>query len=374
MRISLVNGMCVRHDAISEIVRGTALALAVTPGVQVRLFMYTSDYTDIDVQRVSSSTDILFDRFFLDSDLILYHFGIYYELFNAILLGNGRAPQVVRYHNVTPKEFLQPNQHSLVERSFGQIANIGAATRIWADSSFNKRHLIEYGIDPGKIDVSPLYVKSHFKADGAAEKQRDAVRLLYVGRFVRSKGLLDLMEAVAAVRAGTKAAFHVHLVGNLSFSDPAYLASLRAMIARHGLDEVVHIHGNLDDDALWARFLESHIFIMPSYHEGFCMPAIEALRARCLPIAYDAGNLPDIINGVGEIVRTGDVDALGERLLRHILFFDGQNRHPDLDAMLPFREGACSLRGLWDRMEQRARRYTYRAFSSRLQIAVRGLT
>jgi glycosyltransferase involved in cell wall biosynthesis len=373
MKVSLVNGICVRHDAISEVVRGTALALAGTPGIETRLFTYTSDYTDIDVQRVSSCTDILLDRFFNESDVILYHFGIYCELFNALLLGNGRAPQVVRYHNVTPKEFLEPGQHLLLNKSLAQIANMESATRIWADSKFNKQHLVEYGIKACKIDVSPLYVKSHFKVVQSGTKPIDAVHILYVGRFVRSKGLLDLVEAVTAVQAQTEVNFHVDMVGNLSFSDPTYLASVRASITRNGLDKVVHIHSNLDDHALWERFQKSHIFVMPSYHEGFCIPVIEALRAQCLPITYNSGNLPDIVQELGEIVETGDIGALSEHLLRHVRFFGEQNRYPEPDAIVALQQGRLSLQDLRERMGRRARSFSYEAFSDRVCAAVSAL-
>lgn len=373
MKISLVNGMCVRHDAISETIRGTFMALAETPGIRPRLFTYASEFPEIDTKIVFRPQDILFDKHFLSSDLIIYHFGIYHALFNAILLGNGHAPQVVRYHNVTPKAFLPQQQHSLIDKSMRQVANMVAATRIWADSSFNKQHLVEYGLPAAKIDVSPLYVKDGYAAVDRAAKPRDYVRILYVGRFVRSKGVIDLIEAVAAMRAVINVRFSVELVGNVSFSDPAYLATLRELIKRRGLEPIVLLTGQLDDEALWQRYLQSHVFVMPSYHEGFCVPAVEALRAHCVPIAYASGNLVDLLDGVGDVIEPGSLSGLTERLTQHVAFFDNFNRTGDQNALLPLSSGAVPLRRFDALVQSRISEYSYSAFCDRLMAAVRHL-
>src|SRR5258705_310353 len=117
MRVSVVSGICVGNDAISESVRGSIAAIQSGFRADVRLFTYANEFSGIDTTIVRGVADILLDEFYLASDVILYHFGVYYELFNAILLGNGRGRQTVYYHNVTPKEFLPQSQHALVERS-----------------------------------------------------------------------------------------------------------------------------------------------------------------------------------------------------------------------------------------------------------------
>ena len=42
---------------------------------------------------------------------------------------------------------------------------------------------------------------------------------------------------------------------------------------------------------------------MPSYHEGYCLPVLEALHAGCQVVASDAGNLPAIVAGLGQTRR-----------------------------------------------------------------------
>ena len=100
-KYSLVTGLCVRHDAISAAAVATYRCLdALSPG-NVRLFAHAVEYPELRHTVVHSVTDLLFDPHFLDSDAVLYHFGVYYGLFDAMVLGNGKARQYVRFHNVT---------------------------------------------------------------------------------------------------------------------------------------------------------------------------------------------------------------------------------------------------------------------------------
>src|SRR5260370_35589720 len=176
MKVSFINSVCKRHDAISEAVRGTMQVVSARMNAECRLYAFDCDFSDIDFCKVSDVSDILFDRYFFESDLILYHFGIYYALFNALLIGNSRAKQIVWYHNITPKEYLPIEEHLLIEKSLTQIANMECADEIWADSQFNKEHLVRVGIAADRISVLPLYVKRRFRPGTWADKAVDAVR------------------------------------------------------------------------------------------------------------------------------------------------------------------------------------------------------
>ena len=60
----------------------------------------------------------------------------------------------------------------------------------------------------------------------------------------------------------------------------------------------------IDDTELGQLYLSADLFVLPSYHEGYCVPVVEALFAGC-PVTYDAGNLPFASGGLGALVPTG---------------------------------------------------------------------
>jgi len=73
----------------------------------------------------------------------------------------------------------------------------------------------------------------------------------------------------------------------------------------------VKYHGNVQQDVLAMHFMESEIWLYPaSFIETFCITAIEAMAARCYPVATAIGAL---VNTVGQFAKLGMADLLDER-------------------------------------------------------------
>jgi hypothetical protein len=109
---------------------------------------WRSDFPDVRTRMVGDVADLLLDEDFLAADVIHYNFGIYISLFDAILVGNGRARQIVRFHNITPKCFMSRKDHQIIDRSFRQLENLKCADEIWADSAINAEELCARAFDP----------------------------------------------------------------------------------------------------------------------------------------------------------------------------------------------------------------------------------
>ena len=220
---------------------------------------------------------------FLAADLILYHFGLYHPAFDALLLGNARARQVVRFHNVTPRSLVRAEDAPLIQASLRQIANFARADMIWADSGTNAGALRASGITESDIEIIPLVVDAPARSR-LSDKPRDVVELLFLGRFVRSKGVLDLIKALASLSTSKLPPIRLRLAGNQTFSDPAYVEEVkRAATEKPG--EVLFL-GTVDDATRNELLRRAHILAVPSYHEGFCKPVVEGLRAGCIPLGY----------------------------------------------------------------------------------------
>lgn len=131
-----------------------------------------------------------------------------------------------------------------------------------------------------------------------------------MGRFVQAKGVLDLLNAAQCAMALGASPFHLSLVGNEHLSDPEIVVEARRLASEPELAGAVSILGELDDDRLTAQYLASDALVVPSYHEGYCVPVVEAIAAGAHVIATDAGNLPNLVAGIGRTVPAGDVPAL----------------------------------------------------------------
>jgi len=370
MKIAVVSGICKRHDAISESVLGTIKALTVGINAECMLFAYACDFDIPNFRRTDNATDLLMDAFFSNAELIIYHFGIYYELFNAILLGNGRARQIVFYHNITPKELLSQSERRLMLKSERQIISMTMADEIWAASDSNKIHLETFGITSTKIQVVPLYIKDRFSAASLLKHREGAVRVLYIGRFVESKGLADLIHAIARARMVTRTSFTVDLLGNQTFSDQRYLIGILELVSRFGLDDVIRFAGEVSDAELDSYLLRANIFAIASYHEGFCVPLIEAMNAGCIPIAYAVGNIPTLVGDLGELIEPGDWAGFGDKLSKLIDFF-GDKQQLSTSTHIEVNGKIGNIGDIDMRRRNHLEQFTFRAFSARVCNHVR---
>ncbi len=289
----------------------------------VRLFAYRCDFDDVAHREVQHLRDVAFDPFFQASDVVVFHFGVYYPLFDLLPVAPTNAGRVVVFHNVTPKEFVAASHHDTIDRSHRQMANIAFADHVLCVSRTNLETLRSAGIDV-PATVVPLSVEVASALPPVKASASDGVvRIAYVGRFVRSKGPGDLLAAVEAVAADdADVRLRLDLIGNGDFSDPAMIEALRATIvdlaARYGARLRIALHADAPEDRKKSILRDADLFVLPSYHEGFCVPILEALAYGCRVVTYDNSNLPNICGGLATLVPTGDVPALSRAIAREI--------------------------------------------------------
>ena len=362
-RVILVSPSVFGRDAVGTALRHTYEALANKPQFVVEILCRRSE-VDMPASRVDGVADLLLHPSFLAADVIIYFFSIYSPLFDAMLMGNGHARQIVRFHNVTPAEFLEPESEETIKKSFAQTINFAECDEIWCDSEENRRTLLTLGLNEKKIVVLPL---SAARMDHAAlaGKAHEKLELIYVGRFVRSKGVLRMLEEFSFAKKLISRPIRLRLVGNTNLSDPEYLAKIHEAI--HVLDrgDVVEILDNVSDGTLSQLYGQCHILLSGSYHEGFGMPVIEALAAGCIPVTYANSNLRYIASGLGRAVEDDRQHALAEALVEVINGLD--SAYLDWEAeVLPLDAGPMSLTTFDRATAGYSANFTFQAFSRRI--------
>ena len=296
----------VRYDAISRAAFDTIRALE-QPGRVVQHFGAACDFPSVQHRPCDTVADLLLDPHYRAANVAIFHFGIHHSLFDALLVG-GPPLNIVAFHNVTPPQFVAPAERPLIERSLQQVNTLRRANEIWAVSPANATMLHEHGFDPARIRIVPLVVEDPAPAR-LASKTNSPIELLCMGRIAPSKGLHDLIAAMTRLGLSPGSVV-LTIAGNTSWSDPHYLQRLRDLIETNSLQHVVRFSGTIDDAERERLFHAAHVLVAPSYHEGFCRPVAEGLRAGCIPLVYDAYNLPLIAAGLGRVVPPGDIDAL----------------------------------------------------------------
>jgi glycosyltransferase involved in cell wall biosynthesis len=183
----------------------------------------------------------------------------------------------------------------------------------FATGSAAAKYLEHFGLQPERIRIVPNTVDVRFyatrstRARGEAQAIRDDLNLpehyvLYVGRLVEAKGLLDLVEALDALGA----------------SAPTVVAAGEGPLAS-ALEVSGHFRllGFQDRDRLIDLYALADAFVLPSRDEPWGVVVNEALACGTPVIATDAvGAAEDLItDGVnGRIVPVGDTAALARAL------------------------------------------------------------
>lgn len=314
MKIAYLNSICQRYDAISNAIR-EEIGWLRAAGHEVRLFAYACEFDDVPCTIVDNEAQVVFDPYFQTCEMAVFHFGVFYPLFNVLPAVPRHARRLVVFHNITPKHVLPAASHALIDRSFVQMANIAFADHVVCVSHTNEAVLRGAGIEV-PATVLPLAVHTQLQAPSAKPSFEDGtVRIAFVGRLVQSKAPLDLLAGVERLLdADRRLRLRVELVANLGFSDGGVVAAVRDALEglerRFGARVEARLHGNATEEVKLRVLAEADLFVLPTHHEGFCVPILEALASGCRVVCYDNSNTPAVAGGLGTLVPTGDVDAL----------------------------------------------------------------
>ncbi|KAA0680894.1 glycosyltransferase family 4 protein [Azospirillum brasilense] len=139
------------------------------------------------------------------------------------------------------------------------------------------------------------------------------VRLLFLGRLIKLKGIDVLLDALASEACRSRS-------WQLTIAGDGDLETYRAQAKALGLDERVRFTGWLDQTGCRKELVQAHVLVQPSMFEGLPMSVLEAMANGLTIVATPVGSVGDAIadEETGLLVPPGDRTALAEALARVI--------------------------------------------------------
>jgi len=202
---------------------------------------------------------------------------------------------------------------------------VGRATRIITVSNTAKREIAEdLGVDPAKIAVAyngvdrALYRRSD-PARVAATKAGLGIEgdyVLFVGNIEPRKNLLRLIEAFRSLPEQVTRACGLVLVGGGGWLNAAILDAVAA--AQRAGYRIVRPQRYVEDAEVADLYSGARCAVLPSLHEGFGMPALEALACGTRVVAADIGALREACGDVAVYCDPLRVESIAEALRRTI--------------------------------------------------------
>ncbi|WP_102222797.1 glycosyltransferase family 4 protein [Acidimangrovimonas sediminis] len=361
VRVVIVAPILARNDAISRAAINNWRIIEALEGYSATLISGSNEYPEVRSTVVGEPFRLFEHPDFAAADVIIYHFGVFSTIFNYLLVGNGKAKQVVYFHNVTPARFLPAAAKPIIDRSIEQIYLFSEADAVWAASQTNVLALEALGLRHPAVTVCPLLVETPARSV-LKDKPDQQVELLYLGRMVKSKGIIDLLDALDRLNPSELPPLRLRLAGNASFSDSGIIAEInvRAAASPHRIEFL----GEVDDAARDRLLAEAHVLVIPSYHEGFCKPIVEALRAGCIPVGYAGYNIPHVAGDLGRLVPPGDIVALANAIA---VVVDGIARSQrDTEARISLDNGLTRTVDLEALVDSHVAQFEWRAVSAKI--------
>jgi glycosyltransferase involved in cell wall biosynthesis len=148
--------------------------------------------------------------------------------------------------------------------------------------------------------------------------------IIYVGRFVATKGLRELLDAFTAL-AARRDDVHLVLVG-----DGVMRPELDTRVSAAPCRARIHMPGALQPSQVAEWIGAADLLCLPSYSEGHPNVVVEALACGRPVVATDVGGTPEIINGDNGIMVPPRDSAALEAALAAVL--DGSWNHAAIAA------------------------------------------
>ncbi len=165
------------------------------------------------------------------------------------------------------------------------------------------------GVDPGQFTFEATDEELATWRASLAEPDEPVV--LYVGRFVREKGIHVLLSAASSVLARRpKAKFVVVGGGNRK--------SLENFVRWVGIEDRVKFTGFVSGRPLHQIYRVADVAVFPSLYEPFGIVALEGMAAGVPVVTSDAGGLKEVVlhDKTGTTSFAGDSGSLAWAILR----------------------------------------------------------
>ena len=139
--------------------------------------------------------------------------------------------------------------------------------------------------------------------------------ILFVGTIEPRKNLPTLFAAYEQLVARRPDAPPLVLAGGTVEQSASILAGLRS---RATIANRVQLRGYVSDPERRSLYASASMLVLPSFVEGFGMPAVEAMHAGVPVVASTGGALPEVVGGAGFTIDPADAQGFAaamERLL-----------------------------------------------------------
>jgi len=216
-----------------------------------------------------------------------------------------------------PKQFTRP---ILFKLRVWTYLSVKKANHVFAISNSTKNDIIGYyKKEKSKITVTYLGFDS-LKFNGKAEKEEiERVKakykiknkyILFLSTLKPNKNIEGLIKAYSKISEKTSESLVIAGRKGWMFEE------IYKLVKKLKLEKKVIFTDFVDEKDVSGLISGASIFALPSFWEGFGIPAVQAMASAVPVLVSDRGSLPEVVGDAGEIVNPEDLQDISEKLLK----------------------------------------------------------
>ena len=223
---------------------------------------------------------------------------------------------VLDYHGITSPELVDPPFSQALHESIEELKMCAPTFDHYVvHSKFMAEELATRIGITRNVDVIGLFCDPELLRNRKVSKQSvsDRFVILFVGRISKHKGLDVLIRALKIVRdRGLNA--NVILVGKQIPYDVT-VQQINHLATGLGIREYLSWLGNVNTTTLQEAYCGADVLVLPSRHEGFGLPTVEAMWFDLPVIVSNSGALPEVVGDGALVFKTDDYADLAEKII-----------------------------------------------------------
>jgi len=303
----------VLNDAFGESIDELRRTLAdVVPAQNIRVWHSPGEVAQINVanEKRRRAAELVREAFLetLNPSIVLVcslFEGLVDNVVTSVGMLSSNVPTAVVLYDLIPLINREPYLgNPLVERWYeNKIGHLRSASAVLAISESSRSEGLKYlSLPAAKVTSISTAADSPFKQIELSEAQRselfgkhdlDRPFLMYTGGIDHRKNIEGLITAFASLPKSVRADYQLAIVCSVQPHDKVRLLELAKKSGLKPGDLV--LTGFVTEEDLVALYNLCHAFVFPSWHEGFGLPALEAMHCGCAVIGANTSSVPEVI-------------------------------------------------------------------------------
>ncbi|MFC4525292.1 glycosyltransferase [Dyella halodurans] len=206
---------------------------------------------------------------------------------------------------------------------YSKIESLKRADVLLAISGHAREEAIQtLGLSPERVvnissavspDFRPMEVTPAERSRLRAVYSIDKPYVMYSGAMDPRKNVEALMKAFAALPDGMAGRYQLVIAGKIADAD---LERLKAAARKFQVEDRTVFTGYVSDADLILLYNAANLYVFPSLHEGFGLPALEAMACGVATIGSNTTSVPEVIGRADAMFDPTSVDAIAHLMGR----------------------------------------------------------